>query len=71
MNPTTNVYWKTIEVARILGVPDYRLHASIRYGRIMAPVKDGSGDYVWTEADIEAARQALAVGHPRRVAVLA
>ena len=69
MNAITNVYRKTIEVSRILGVPDYRLHATIRYGRIVAPVKDGSGDYIWTDADIEAASVALA-RCPRRVAVL-
>jgi hypothetical protein len=32
----------------------------IRCRKIKAPAKDSSGDYIWTEADIEAARLALA-----------
>ena len=57
---------KTPAAARALKVPYTALVSLIRYGKISAPAKDTSGDYVWTAADIEAARRVLAA-RPRRV----
>lgn len=31
----------------------------IRYGKIPRPPKDSSGDYVWSDEDLERARQAI------------
>lgn len=60
---TTIPYLKTPAVARLLDVPSWRLSSLIRWGRIEAPAKDSSGDYVWLPDDIERARQALAAQH--------
>jgi hypothetical protein len=57
---TTIPYLKTPAVARLLGVPSWRLSSLIRWGRIEAPAKDSSGDYVWLPEDVARARQALA-----------
>jgi hypothetical protein len=57
---TTIPYLKTPAVARLLGVPYWRLSSLIRWGRIEAPAKDSSGHYVWLPDDVERARQALA-----------
>jgi hypothetical protein len=51
---------KSPVVADELGVGYYVLLGLIRGKRIRPPAKDSSGDYVWTESDVEAARQALA-----------
>jgi DNA-binding transcriptional MerR regulator len=53
------LYLKTPEAARELGVTYHRLMGLIRFGRINPPQRDGSGDYVWDEADIARAREAL------------
>jgi hypothetical protein len=53
-------YHKTTAAARELGVPYHVLIGLIRYGRIDPPAKDSSGDFVWADADLERARQALA-----------
>jgi len=50
---------KTTSVARQLGVPYWRLFDLLRSGLLTPPEKDTSGDYVWTDADIERARAAL------------
>jgi hypothetical protein len=50
---------KTPIAARELGVPYYTLIGLLRSGRIPPPVKDSSGDYLWSTEDIERARQAL------------
>ena len=58
---------KTTAAARHLGVPYHRLVNLIRYGKIAAPAKDSSGDYLWSEEDLVAARAALARGPAREV----
>jgi predicted site-specific integrase-resolvase len=52
-------YFKSRAVAQALGVPYYRLFELIRSGKLVAPAKDSSGDYCWTEEDVERARAAL------------
>jgi hypothetical protein len=51
---------KTAAVARQLGKPYWRLWYLISSGKIPAPARDDSGDYIWSAQDIERARQALA-----------
>jgi DNA-binding transcriptional MerR regulator len=63
---TATTYLKSSVVARQLGVAYSRLFALIREGKLVPPAKDSSGDYVWTEQDVEAARQALASRGRRR-----
>jgi hypothetical protein len=51
---------KTPEAARTLGVTYHRLMGLLRFRRISPlPEKDSSGDYLWAQADLERARQAL------------
>jgi predicted site-specific integrase-resolvase len=50
---------KSRAVAERLGVPYYVLFNLLRNGRLSPPSKDSSGDYVWTEEDVERARAAL------------
>jgi hypothetical protein len=60
-------YFKTTAVCRLLGRTYHEVIGLVRFDKIPAPSKDTSGDYVWTLADIDRARQALAGGR-RRVA---
>jgi hypothetical protein len=62
-------FLKTREVARPLGVRYHALANRLRDGRLVAPGKDSSGDYVWLPADIEMARLALAAPRLEREAV--
>lgn len=50
---------KTPIAARQLKIPYSRLMSLLRYGKIPAPHKDSSGDYLWAENDLAAARRAL------------
>jgi hypothetical protein len=59
-------YFKTSAVARQLGIPYYVLFDLIRHGRMEPPEKDSSGDYVWTAADVERARQAMSLRRANR-----
>jgi hypothetical protein len=59
-------YLKTAVAAERLDVPPYRLTNLVRYRRIPAPPKDSSGDFLWSPADLERARQALAAGRRRK-----
>jgi hypothetical protein len=52
-------YRKTPVAARELGTTYHRLIGLLRFGKIDPPARDTSGDYVWTDADLERARQAL------------
>jgi hypothetical protein len=54
---------KTPQVANLLGVSYWRLMAMLRSGKYPEPGKDSSGHYSWQEADVEAARRALAVDY--------
>jgi hypothetical protein len=56
---------KTSEVVRHLGTNLSRIQYLLRHGKIAPPGKDASGDFVWTSADIDAARAALAKLAPR------
>lgn len=51
---------KTPIAAAELGVTYHRLMGLVRFAKIAAPTRDSSGDYLWTDADLERARQALA-----------
>jgi hypothetical protein len=53
-------YRKTPVAARELGVSYHQLIGLIRYDKIAAPERDSSGDFIWTEADLARAREALA-----------
>jgi hypothetical protein len=55
-------YRKTPRAARELGITYSHLMSLLRYGRLAPPERDDSGDYLWTDADLERARQALADG---------
>jgi len=46
--------------ARELGKTYHQLIGLIRFNKIDPPARDSSGDYVWTDADMERARRALA-----------
>jgi hypothetical protein len=62
-------YLKTAEVARKLGVNYCVIIAGLRNGKFPPPAKDSSGDYVWTPADVDRARQGITLDRRRRVAV--
>ena len=55
-------FLKTPVVADLLGIGYYQLIGLLRSRRLTPPEKDTSGDYVWTEEDVERARQALTSG---------
>jgi hypothetical protein len=57
---------KTPVAAKQLNIPYSRLISLLRHGKIAAPAKDSSGDYVWTEADLAAARDALQQGRGQK-----
>jgi hypothetical protein len=58
---------KSGEVARMLQLPGvYRLLALVSRGAIPAPAKDSANQYLWTDENIEAARQALRIDRRRR-----
>lgn len=54
-------YRKTPVAARELGISYSQLIGLLRYCKIDPPGRDTSGDYVWTDGDLERARQALAI----------
>jgi hypothetical protein len=51
---------KTPIAARELGVSYHRLINLVRFGKIVPPLRDTSGDYLWTDDDLGRARAALA-----------
>jgi hypothetical protein len=53
-------FLKTPMAARQLGIGYTALMNLIRFDHVAPPEKDSSGDYVWTEGDLERVRQALA-----------
>jgi hypothetical protein len=53
-------YVKTPVAAQYLEISYSRLMSLLRHGKICPPRKDSSGDYVWTEEDLDAARSVLA-----------
>ncbi len=54
---------KTAMAVRLLGTTYHKLFGLVRYGKIPAPSKDSSGDYLWRPKDLAAARRAL--GSPK------
>lgn len=51
---------KTPQVAALLGCEYHQLFSLIRRHKIKAPARDAGGiDYLWSEADVDAARAAL------------
>jgi DNA-binding transcriptional MerR regulator len=50
---------KSTAAAEALGVPYYSLHYLVRSGKVPPPARDTSGDFVWTERDLQRARRAL------------
>ena len=59
-------YRKTPAAARELGISYTNLIGLMRYGKLEPPERDSSGDYVWTDADMDRARRALELMHRRR-----
>ena len=60
------MYLKTRQAARQLGCKFHQLINLINNEKLAPPNKDSSGDYFWTEADIERARLALAEWYQKR-----
>ena len=60
-------FLKTSAVADLLNVPYWRLFDLIRARKIRRPEKDASGDLIWSAADVESARQALAARRKKEV----
>jgi hypothetical protein len=63
---------KTAEVITHLETTHHKLWGLFRSNKIRPPAKDISGDYVWTDQDVENARRALATDlrfgrRPRKV----
>jgi len=52
-------YYGTKDVARLLGIRPDALSRAIWIGRIDAPAKSPSGNYLWTTKDIERAAWVL------------
>jgi len=59
-------YLKSGAAARLLGVSYHVLFELMRGGHLEPPHKDSGGQFVWTEADLERARQAVADRQARR-----
>ena len=57
---------KSPVAARELGISYSRLISLLRSERLRPPQKDSSGDYLWTEQDLAAAREALAAAARRK-----
>jgi hypothetical protein len=55
-----------MQAARELGWSITRLRSLIANGKIEPPEKDSSGDYVWSDDDLERARQAAAIDRRRK-----
>ena len=64
-NEFTN-WLKTPIAAKTLGVAETQLYSLLRKGKIPPPAKDSSGDYCWTPADLDAARQAMEARRQRQ-----
>jgi hypothetical protein len=55
----TIVVKKTPAVADEIGVSYVVLYNLLRYRKIQPPVRDTSGDFVWSPSDIDAAKRAI------------
>ena len=54
-----------LELIDVFGFRAELQRIGIRFAVIDPPAKDSSGDYQWTDADLERARQALAMRSQR------
>jgi hypothetical protein len=61
-----NATRKTAVAVRELGTTYHRLMGLIRFGKIEPPQRDSSGDYLWSDADLSRAREALKVDLRRK-----
>jgi len=52
-------FWSTREVAKLLGVSVALLTKSVWSGRVDPPEKSPSGNFLWTQADIDRASWVL------------
>ncbi|MDI9434067.1 MAG: hypothetical protein QM570_20310 [Planctomycetota bacterium] len=52
-------FWSTRQVARMLGVTPALMTKALWDGRVPAPQKSPSGNFLWTAADIDRASWAL------------
>lgn len=59
-------YRKTTELVRQLGITHNQIAYLIRENRLQPPLKDASGDYLWSDDDVERLRAALAKLRSRR-----
>jgi len=57
---------KTRSAAAAIGATVAQIMAAIYAGKLTPPAKDESGDYVWSDEDLERARQALATDRRRK-----
>jgi hypothetical protein len=57
---------KTPTAAKELGTTYHRLISLLRSEKLSPPAKDSSGDYVWSDADLEAARKALSIDRRKK-----
>jgi hypothetical protein len=62
-------YRKTPVAVRELNTTYHRLIGLVRFNKITPPGRDSSGDYLWSDADLAAAREALKVDHRRKAVV--
>ena len=58
-------FLKTPLAAEHLGVSYHRLIGLLRFRKMEPPARDSSGDYVWTDSDLERARKALALSQTK------
>jgi hypothetical protein len=65
------VYRKTTAAAAELGERYYTLLNLVRYQKVPAPAKDSSGDFIWSDEDLERARIALRTSRRARTAGVA
>lgn len=50
---------KSMAAAKELGVSYHQLFGLLRSNKVNPPLKDSSGDYLWTEEDLKTAREQL------------
>jgi hypothetical protein len=62
-----NVRKSTVAIKE-LGITYARLVSLLRARKVAPPQKDTSGDYLWTDADLESVRQAMTIDRRRKEA---
>ncbi len=56
--------FSTLDVARLLGTREWVIRYALRAGRVRAPEKTPSGDYLWRPADVRDLARLLDVPTP-------